>query len=87
MSADDKIWVPTHPTLKSRYQVKSPSSRDRWIRDPELGWPTPTMFRGRPYNKMADIEEFDRRREALSRAQAEAKRLEADEQEKLVAAE
>jgi predicted DNA-binding transcriptional regulator AlpA len=57
--------------LIERYRV-SDRTIDRWIRDPSLGFPRPTVINGRKFWDEAEIDQFDAKRRTAKEAEKEA---------------
>jgi len=50
----------TGPEVDRRYK-RGPQTRQRWMKDPELGFPKPIKFRNKLYYRKSELEAFDRR--------------------------
>ena len=68
------------PTRKvcERYQVVS-RTLDRWDQRPELEFPKPEYINGRKYRDEAALDEWDRRRAALSAGMPRGRRSSANQ--------
>jgi predicted DNA-binding transcriptional regulator AlpA len=60
------IMLPA-PDVWRRYG-KSDRTLDRWLQDESLGFPRPTVIRGRRYFKEVELIEWERNQAAKSRA-------------------
>jgi predicted DNA-binding transcriptional regulator AlpA len=50
----------TGPEVDRRYK-RSPQTRQRWMKDPKLGFPKPMKIKTKLYYRKSEIEAFDRR--------------------------
>jgi hypothetical protein len=50
----------TGPEVDRRYN-RSPQTRQRWMKDPKLGFPKPLKFRNKLYYRKSELEAFERR--------------------------
>jgi hypothetical protein len=66
MEADDERHVGTKG-LCERYDV-CPRTPDRWLNNPELGFPKPTMINGRRYWTLGQLRRWERERAARGAA-------------------
>ena len=64
MSNQDDEYL-TGRDLDRRYK-RSPQTRWRWSKDPELNFPKPLKIKGRLLYRLREIEEFERRMAAAS---------------------
>jgi hypothetical protein len=64
---DNKL-SPTSKTAK-RYNVCTKTIQ-RWRNTPELGFPAPVIINGRPYDRVEELDEFDRRNTRKAAAQS-----------------
>lgn len=62
-STEDDQMVGTK-TVRERYNNACSRTVDRWINDPELGFPKPTMINGRRYWRLGELRQWERARAA-----------------------
>jgi hypothetical protein len=64
MESDGEGWWGTKQ-VRNRYDDKSNRTIDRWIINPTLGFPKPTMINGRRYWRLRELRDWERQRAAV----------------------
>jgi predicted DNA-binding transcriptional regulator AlpA len=63
MVSDDEEWCGT-ARVRIRYNEVSSRTIDRWIRDPDLAFPQPTMINRRRFWRLGELRQWERQRAA-----------------------
>ncbi|POR41170.1 helix-turn-helix domain-containing protein [Methylobacterium sp. V23] len=70
LSREQEQWLPG-PQVDKRYGI-SAMSRWRWMHDPKLGFPAPTIIRRRTFWRLSDLIDWEQKMSARLPSKMEA---------------